>query len=98
MTVGISLLGVEVLVVTWSAGAALATAGGAVPPASSVGIVGDNAILSWWKTNCHRAVLASMAATVFLTMLVVGLVEVRYLGRKISYSDFSKNSICIQKW
>ena len=71
---------------------------GEILAVSPIGTEGKDTGLSWWKKNCHRAVLASMAATVFLTMLVVGLVEVRYLGRKISYSDFSKNSICIQKW
>ena len=87
MTVSISLLGVEVLVVTWSAGAALATAGGAVPPASSVGIVGDNAILSWWKTNWHRTRAALVATAYFFPALVLGLGEVRTLGIPLNVGD-----------
>ena len=73
MVVGIALLGVAVLLVTWDVGAALAPAGGSVPPASSVGMAGENTGSSLWKMNWNSNRSALVATTLFLTMLVVVL-------------------------
>ena len=51
MAVGVALLGVEILVGTWSMGATPDPAGGAVLRASSVGMVGENSGSSWLNTT-----------------------------------------------
>ena len=65
MAVGLVFLGEEVLVGAWPAGAALASAGGALSPKSLVGTAGEDAVLSWWKMTCNRTGVVLMAATVF---------------------------------
>ena len=83
MGVGIEFCGLAVLVSDWSARASLALAGGAVLPAFSVGVEGDNSGLSWWNTTLHITGAASVNTTLFYPTLVVVLGSVRDLGLPI---------------
>ena len=51
MAVGIVILGVAVLVGAWDAVSVLMPVSGVFLLAFSVGTIGDNAGLSWWKTT-----------------------------------------------
>ena len=78
MVVGIVFPGVAVSVGAWAVGAA--PAGGVVPPAWSVRMVGENSEFSWWETTVHRTGAALVATALFFPTLVVGLGAVQALG------------------
>ena len=80
MGVVIALWGEAVFVVAWSAGSDLVRDGGAILTAILVRMADDNTGLYWFKTTWNRNKAASVATTLFSTMLVVDLGSVLILG------------------
>ena len=80
MAICVVISGVVVLVGAWAVGLALAPDGGAVPPVSSVGMEGENSRSYCCKTTCHSTGAASVATTLCLPTLAMGLGAVLSLG------------------
>ena len=73
MSIGTALSDVEISVGAWDAEAAPVPADGAVPPALSVGMAGENAGSYWRKNKFHRTRAALVSTVLFLSTLVMAL-------------------------
>ena len=80
MAVGVALLGEAILVSVWSARAAPALFGLAVPPALLVGMGGKNSGSYEWKATRKRTRSALVAAAIVLLTLVTNLGKVQSRG------------------